>query len=84
MLIENGQVMSYASRYLHIHEKKYPTHDLDFIVVVFMLKISTHYLFGSRFEVLSNQKSLKYLFDQKVLNMSQRMWLKFIKDYDLA
>jgi len=39
-------------------------------------------LFGSRFEVFSDHKSLKYLFDKKELNMRQRWWLKFLKDYD--
>jgi len=32
--------------------------------------------------VFSNHKSLKYLFDQKELNMRQRRWIKFLKDYD--
>jgi len=49
---------------------------------VFVLKIWRHYLFGSRFEVFSDHKSLKYLFDQKELNMRQRRWLEFLKDCD--
>jgi len=39
-------------------------------------------LYGSKFEVFSDHKSLKYLFDQKELNMRQRLWLEFLKDYD--
>ncbi|CAJ2679171.1 unnamed protein product [Trifolium pratense] len=50
--------------------------------VVFALKVWRHYLYGSKFEVFSDHKSLKYLFDQKELNMRQRRWLKFLKDYD--
>jgi len=46
------------------------------------LKIWRHYLYGSRFEVFSDHKSLKYLFDQKELNIRQRRWLEFLKDYD--
>jgi len=40
--------------------------------------------FGKRgvTEVFSDHKSLKYLFDQKELNMRQRRWLEFLKDYD--
>ncbi|XP_052728435.1 uncharacterized protein LOC128195239 [Vigna angularis] len=30
----------------------------------------------------SDHKSLKYLFDQKELNMRQRRWLEFLKDYE--
>jgi len=32
--------------------------------------------------VFSDHKSLKYLFDQKELNMKQRRWMEFLKDYD--
>ena len=31
-----------------------------------------------------DHKSLKYLFDQKELNMRQRRWLEFLKDYDFG
>ena len=32
--------------------------------------------------MFSDHKSLKYLFDQKELNMRQRRWMEFLKDYD--
>ncbi|XP_047176593.1 uncharacterized protein LOC124843814 [Vigna umbellata] len=63
-------------------EKNYPTHDLELAAVVFALKIWRHYLYGAQFQVYSDHKSLKYLFDQKELNMRQRRWMKFLKDYD--
>jgi len=64
-----------------VHEKNYLTHDLELASVVFVLKIWRHYLYGSRVEVFSDHKCLKYLFDQKELNMRQRRWLEFLKDY---
>jgi len=82
VLMQNGQVVAYASRQLKIHERNYPTHDLELAAVVFVLKIWRHYLYGSKFEVFSDHKSLKYLFSQKELNMRQRRWLEFLKDYD--
>lgn len=83
VLIQNGQVMAYASRQLNVHERNYPMHDLVLAVVVFMLKIWRHYLFGSRFIVSSDHKSFKYFFGQKDLNMRYKRWLKFLKDYDI-
>lgn len=41
-------------------------------------------MYGSRFEVFSDHKSLKYLFDQKELNVRQRRWLELLKDYDFS
>ena len=82
--MQDGKVVAYASRQLRVHEKNYPTHDLEFAAVVFVLKIWRHYLNGSKFEVFSDHKSLKYLFDQKELNMRQRRWLELLKDYDFS
>jgi len=39
-------------------------------------------LYGARFEVFNDNKSLKYFFYQKELNMRQRKWMEFLKDYD--
>jgi len=41
-------------------------------------------LYGSRFEVFNDHKTLKYLFDQKELNMRQRRWFELLKDYDFG
>lgn len=73
--MQNRQVVAYASRQMKIHKINYPTYDLELVVVIFVLKIWRHYLYGSEFEVFSDHKSLKYLFDQKELNMRQRRWL---------
>lgn len=39
---------------------------------------------SQQFKVFSNHKSLKYLFDQKELNMRHRRWLEFLKNYDFG
>jgi len=80
--MQEKRVVAYASRQLKVHEKNYPTHDLELAAIVFALKSWRHYLYGSQFQVFSDHKSLKYLFDQKELNMRQRMWMEYLKDYD--
>jgi len=62
VLVQNDQVVAYASRKLKTHERNYPTHDLELAAIVFALKMWWHYLFGSKFKVFSVHKSLKYLF----------------------
>ena len=82
VLIQNERVVAYASRQLKPHEKNYPTHDLELAAIISALKIWRHYLYGQTFEIFTDHKSLKYIFTQKDLNMRQRRWLDFLKDYD--
>ena len=62
VLMQNGKVVAYASCQLKPHERNYPTHDLELAAMVFALKIWRCYLYGAKFEVYSDHKSLKYLF----------------------
>jgi hypothetical protein len=61
--------VAYASRQLKIHEKNYPTHDLELPVVVHALKTWRHYLYGQKCDIYTDHKSLKYIFTQSELNM---------------
>jgi hypothetical protein len=81
--MQEGRVITYASRALRPHEINYPTHDLEPAAVVHALKIWRHYLMGNHCNIVTNHKSLKYIFTQSELNMMQRRWLELIKDYDL-
>ena len=82
VLMQEGRVIAYASRQLKTYEVNYPTHDLELTAIVFALKIWRHYLYGRRFEIFTDHKSLKYIFTQKELNMRQRRWIELLKDYD--
>ena len=83
VLMQHGRVIAHASRQLKKHEQNYPTHDLEMAVVVFALKLWRHYLYGETCEVFTDHKSLKYIFDQKDLNLRQRRWMEVLKDYDV-
>jgi hypothetical protein len=83
VLMQEGHVIAYASRQLRKHELNYPTHDLELAAVVHALKIWRHYIMGTKCQVYTDHKSLKYIFTQKDLNLRQHRWLELIKDYDL-
>ncbi|WMV51088.1 hypothetical protein MTR67_044473 [Solanum verrucosum] len=71
-------------RQLKVHEKNYPTHDLELAAVVFALKLWRHYLYGVHVDIFTDHKSLQYVLTQKELNLRQRRWLELLKDYDLS
>jgi transposase InsO family protein len=81
--MQEGKVVAYSSRQLKVHEKNYPTHDLELAAVVHALKTWRHYLYGQKCDIYMDHKSLKYIFTQLELNMRQRRWLELINDYEL-
>ena len=60
VLIQNGNVIAYASCQLKPYKQNYHTHDLELVVVVFALKIWRHYLYGGRCEIYMDHNSFKY------------------------
>ena len=72
VLMQRDKVISYASRKLKVHDMNYPNHDLELAAVVFSLKIWRHYLHGVHVDVITDHKSLQYVFTQKELNLCQR------------
>lgn len=62
VLEQLGRVVTYSSGHFKGHEKNYPTHDMELAAVVFYLKLWCHYLYGEKFEVMTNHKSLSYIF----------------------
>ena len=67
-----------------MHEKNYLAHDLELYEVVFSLKIWMHYLCGFHADVFTDHRILQYVCNLKELNLRQRIWLEFLKDYEIS
>jgi hypothetical protein len=73
--MQDNRVIAYASRALWTHEQNYPTHDLELAAVIHELKLWRHHLVGTKCNIYTDHKSLKYIFTQADLNMRQKRWL---------
>ena len=61
--------------------KNYPAHDLELLAVIYALKKWRHYLLSQTFELVTDHKSLKWIFTQPDLNMRQRRWVEFLQEF---
>nr|GEV12196.1 putative reverse transcriptase domain-containing protein [Tanacetum cinerariifolium] len=82
VLMQREKVIAYRSRQLKVHEKNYTTHDLELGAVVFAQKNWRHYLYGTKYTMFTDHKSLQHILDQKELNMRQLCWLELLSDYN--
>ncbi|GJX89558.1 putative reverse transcriptase domain-containing protein [Tanacetum coccineum] len=82
VLMQREKVIAYASRQLKVYEENYTTHDLELGAVVFALRFWRQYLYGSKCVVFTDHKSLRYILNQKELNLRQRRWVGLLSDYN--
>ena len=62
VLMQGGKVTAYVSIQRKVHEKNYPTHDLELVIVVFAIKLWRHYLYGVHVDMFTEHKILQYVF----------------------
>jgi len=80
--MQEGHVIFYELRNLMERERNYATHYFELGSIVHALTMWTHYFLGCEFELRTDHKSLKYLFDQPGLNARQSRLLIFLNKFD--
>ncbi|XP_069148010.1 uncharacterized protein [Solanum lycopersicum] len=59
VLMQRDKVIVYASRQLKMHDKNYPTHELELAILLFTLNIWRHYLYSFHVDEFTDHKSLQ-------------------------
>ena len=82
VLSQDGRVVAYESQKLRKRELNCEVHDLEMLAVIHALKHWRHLLLGVKFELSSDNESLKYIFTQPLLNNCQKRWIQLLSEYD--
>ena len=84
---QDGQdrVVAYASRSLKQSEKNYPAHKLEFLALKWAVCEKFHdYLYGGKFEVVTDNNPLTYVFSTAKLDATGQRWVAALSDYDFT
>ena len=78
------RVIAYASRSLSHTEHNYPAHKLEFLAVKWAITDIFHeYLYGSQFDVYTDNSPLTYILTSAKLDTTGQRWVAFLTNYDL-
>jgi len=75
VLMQEGRPIAYHSQMLSQTEKRRSVYEKELMAIVFAVKKWRHYLMGHRFIIRTDQKALKYLFEQRVMDEAQQKWV---------
>ena len=82
---EKERAIAYASRSLKPSEKNYPAHKLDFLALKWAISEKFHdYLYGSLFEVITDNNPLTYVLTTAKLDATGQRWIASLIGYNFS
>src|SRR6201996_9357679 len=79
---KRSTAMCYLSRTMAPAERNYPVHEQELLAIIHALREWRHYLLGSKFEIITDHRSLQYLQTQPHLSARQVRWSEFLQQFD--
>ena len=79
------RVVAYANRSLKPSEKNYPAHKLEFLALKWAITEKYHdYLYGAKFDVVTDNNPLTYVFTTAKLDGTGQRWLAELSNYNCS
>ncbi|KAA0045155.1 Transposon Tf2-9 polyprotein [Cucumis melo var. makuwa] len=81
MLIQVRRPIAYYSHTLALRDKARPMYERELMAVVLAVQQWKPYLLGGKFKVKTDQKSLKFLLEQRVIQPQYQKWIAKLLGY---
>lgn len=82
MLMQEGHPLAFISRQLKGKQLHLSIYEKELLAVIFAVRKWKHYLISNHFTIKTDQRSLKYLLEQRLNTPIQQQWLPKLLEFD--
>ena len=82
VLSQQGKPVAYMSRALRVTKKSWSTYAKEMLAIVEAIRTWRPYILGQKFYIQTDQRSLKYLLEQRIATPEQQEWVAKLLGYD--
>ena len=82
VLSQNGHPIAFFSKNLSIRAQSKSVYERELMTVVLSVQKWRHYLLRRKFTIISDQKALKFLLEQREVQLQFQKWLTKLLGYD--
>ena len=84
ILMQDRHLIAYYSKILGIRARKKSIYEKELMAIVFAILKWKHYILGRRFQVKTNQQSLKHLLEQIEIHGDYQKWVMKLMGFDFS
>lgn len=82
VLGQKGRPIAFLSKALGPSKKNWSVFSKEMLAITEAIKLWRSYLLGQRFQILTDQKSLKFLLEQRVVTPEQQKWVSKLVGFE--
>lgn len=81
VLSQHGQPIAFTSRALGVSKLQLSVYEKEMLAIIHAIRIWQPYLMGKKFYIQTDQRSLKYLLEQRIGTPEQQKWVSKLLGY---
>ena len=82
VLTQDGKPLAFMSRSLGVAKQSWSTYAREMLAIVIAIRTWRPYLLGRKFIIQTDQRSLRFLLEQRILTPEQQKWMGKLVGYD--
>ncbi|KAL4383496.1 hypothetical protein GQ457_15G026350 [Hibiscus cannabinus] len=82
VLTQQGKPIAFMSRALGVTKRSWSTYAREMLAIVQAIQTWRPYLLGRKFYIQTDQRSLKYFLEQRIVTPEQQKWVSKLLGYD--